>query len=204
MRAKKSVLIFAGLLGLFPLASCTEEEPENFGDVRIEVAPVGGDTAIVNGTVEVQVTVDYQTCLQDFYLLNHTTYTQDGIDGAAVFEEWAGRLCQGDDIPDCEVTEIKQTLVEANGVYSLKVTFKINDPATIPYREFHVGPLPLEAFASCGDSQSPLVELPQAGLTGRDANGTQLWRISSFQGPNVAEANQGAPLRVEIVATTMP
>jgi hypothetical protein len=208
MRGKKFVLTFAaGLLGLMPLASCTEEEPENFGTIRIEVAPLGGELSILAGTVEVAATVNYETCLQDFYLLNNTTYTQDGVDGAPVFEDWKNRLCtEFTDVPDCEVTEIKQNLLEANDVYSLTITYRINDndPANLAYREFRVGPVPVEAFAGCGDGLSPLVELRQTGLIGKDANGNQIWRIATLPAQNSARAGQGAPLRVEVEAVGGP
>lgn len=204
MRGKTTVMMFAGLLGLFPLASCSEPEPENFGTIRIEVSPAGGDLNILAGTTEVTATVNYETCLQDFYLSNHTTYTQDGIDGAAVFDDWKTRLCtEFADIPDCEVTEMRQTLLQANDVYSLTVTYKINDgdPSNLAYREFRVGPLPVEAFSACGDGLSPLVELRQGGLLGRNAQGQQIWRIATLPAQNVAYAEQGAPLRIEVVST---
>jgi hypothetical protein len=201
MRGHKFVLTFAaGLLGL-TLTSCTEEEPENFGTVRIEIAPLNGDLGILAGTTEITATVNYENCLQEFYLERNTTYTQDGVEGATIFSEWKDRLCADySDIPACEVTEIKQNLIEANAVYSLQVTYKItdNDPANLAYREIHVGPIPLEAFAGCGDGENPLVELRQTGLSGKDAQGLQLWRISTLPAQSSAQAGVGAPLRVEV------
>jgi hypothetical protein len=202
MRGHKFALTFAaGLLGL-TLTGCPEPEPENFGTIRIEIAPLGGNIdQILAGTTEITATVNYENCLQKFYLENHTTYTKDGVDGAAVFADFQERLCSDfDDIPSCEVTEIKQNLIEANQVYSLSVTYKItdNDPAKLAYRELHVGPLPLEAFAACGDGESPLVELRQTGLVGKNAAGEQIWRISTLPAQNSAQAGVGAPLRVEV------
>jgi hypothetical protein len=202
MRGNKFVLMFAaGLLGVSTLSGCPEPEPENFGTIRIEIAPLSGELMTLSGTVEITATVNYENCLQKFYLENHTTYTKDGVDGAPVFEDWKGRLCtEFDDIPSCEVTEIKQTLIEANSVYSLSVTYKItdNDPAGLAYRELHVGPIPLEAFAGCTDGESPLVELRQTGLSGNNAAGNQIWRISTLPAQNSAQAGVGAPLRVEV------
>jgi hypothetical protein len=203
MRGPKFALTFAaGLLGL-TLTGCPADEPENFGTIQIEISPLGGNLSILNGTTEITATVHYENCLQEFYLMRNTTYTQDGVDGAAVFTEWQDRLCTDfTDIPDCEVTEIKQNLIEANDVYSLVVTFKINDndPANLAYRELHVGPIPVEAFAGCGDGERPLVELRQSGLVGKDANGQQIWRISTLPAQSSAAPNQGAPLRVEVQA----
>ena len=203
MRGMKTAFtLVAGLLGVFSLGSCTEEEPENFGSIRIEVSPLNGDLAMYTGTVEVTATVQYEQCLQDFYLSNNPTYQIDGPDGAAIFEDWQERLCSSEfeKIPDCEVTNITQNLLDVNQVYNLAITYKVTDPSTIAYREFRLGPIPTEAFAACGDSQSPTVELLQSGLIGKDVNGTQLWRISSLPGSNVAVANQGAPLRIETIA----
>jgi hypothetical protein len=35
-------------------------------------------------------------------------------------------------------------------------------------------------------------------LIGKNANGEQIWRISTLPAQNSAEAGQGAPLRVEV------
>jgi hypothetical protein len=201
MHGLKTAFAFAtALVGLTTSTGCTPDEPENFGTIRIEMAPLGGVTDMFIGTTEIVATVHYETCLQEFYMERQPTFQQDGPDGAPVFEEWAGRLCSDfSDIPDCEVTSIEQTLIPDNDVYTLKVTFKINDFSTLAYREVHVGPIPVEAFAGCGDELRPRVELQQSGLLGRDSQGTQIWRISTLPGSNVAIANQGAPLRVELI-----
>ncbi|WP_146658533.1 hypothetical protein [Enhygromyxa salina] len=202
MRRTKTALTFAAaLLGVTTLGSCTEEEPENFATIRIEMSPTNGNAAMFDGTTEVTATVQYETCLQDFYLVRQPTYQKDGTNGAPVFADFEDRLCSDfTDIPDCEVTEIKQNLIDANQVYSLAVTYKINDSSTLPYRELHVGPLPVDAFAGCDSGQGPSVELRQSGLIGKNAQGTQIWRIGALPGTNIAVANQGAPLRVDIVA----
>jgi hypothetical protein len=203
MRRTKTAFTFAAaLLGLTTLGSCTEEEPVNFATIRIELSPTGAESdTLFDGTVEVTATVQYETCLQDFYLKRQPTHQKDGTEGAAVFADFEERLCNDfTDIPDCEVTEIQQNLLDANQVYSLAVTYKINDASTLAYRELHIGPLPLEAFAGCEAGQGPSVELRQSGLFGKDANGTQLWRIGALPAANNAVANQGAPLRVDIVA----
>ena len=190
------------LVGLTTLTGCTPDEPDDFGTVRIELAPLNGNTGMFSGTTQVVATVHYESCLQDFYLNRKPTFQKDGPDGAAVFEEWAGRLCSDfDDLPDCEVTSIEQTLIPENDVFTLKVTYKINDFSSLPYREVHVGPLPVEDFAGCAEGQRPRVELQQSGLLGFNSMGQQIWRISTLPGSNVAIANQGAPLRVELIET---
>lgn len=204
MRGNKLVLsCVAGLVGLVSLASCTPEEPEDFGTVRIEVSPANGDLMILAGTTEVVATVEYGACLTDFYLNRQPTYTKDGPDGAPVFTDFEARLCSDyDDIPECEITDISQTLISSNDVYRLSVTYKItnNDPASIAYREFHVGPIPVEEFAGCGEGEGALVELATSGLLGKNAQGDTIWRISTLPAQNSARANQGAPLRVTVVA----
>ncbi|HVI02581.1 MAG TPA: hypothetical protein VM869_27940 [Enhygromyxa sp.] len=203
MHGLKTAFAFAtALLGLTTLTGCPDEEPENFGTIRIEMAPLAGTVEIFNGTVEVVATVHYESCLVDFYMNRQPTYQQTGPDGAAVFEEWTSRLCSSEfsDIPDCEVTKIEQTLIPDNDVYTLKVFYKINDFSTLAYRELNVGPIPVEAFAECGSEASATVELQQSGLLGRNSMGQQIWRISTLPGSNVAKAGQGAPLRVELIA----
>lgn len=201
MRRTKTVLTFAAVvLGLSSLTGCPEEEPEPFGVINVEVQPQT-DASMFAGTAEVTATVHYEACLEDFYLNRRPEYQIDGTEGSAAFAEWQERLCSmeefGSDIPDCEVTDITQNLFMDTMVYSLAITYKINDPASIAYREFLIGPLPTEEFAACADGR-PLVELRQAGLLGKDANGTNIWRISSLPDPNSAVANQGAPLRVKV------
>lgn len=184
------------------MTSCAEPEPEQFGTVRIEVEPLNGVTDIFNGTTSVSATVHYEACLQDFYLNRMPTHQIDGTEGSAVFAEWTERLCSSEfsDIPDCEVTDITQNLFGDNEVYSLVITYKILDPSTIPYREFRVGPLPTEEFAGCPSGVRPRVELRQSGLLGKDAAGSNIWRISTLPASNAAVAEQGAPLRVEVIA----
>jgi hypothetical protein len=200
MHGRKTALAFAtALVGLTTLG-CTPDEPEDFGTIRIEMAPLAGNLDMFAGTTRVVATAHYETCLQDFYMKRQPTHQKDGPDGAKVFEEWAAKLCSDfDNVPDCEVTSIEQTLIPNNDVYTLKITFKINDPSTLAYRVVHVGPLPIEDFAECGEGQRPRVELQQSGLLGFNSQGTQIWRISTLPGSNVAIANQGAPLRVETI-----
>lgn len=206
MHGLKTAFVMAtALLGLTALTGCPQEEPDDFGTVRIEMAPLAGNLAMFNGTVQVVATVHYESCLQDFYLNRKPTFQKDGPDGAAIFEEWTERLCsEFSDIPDCEVVSIDQTLIPDNDVYTLSVTYKINDPSTLAYREVHVGPLPVKEFAGCVGSSKPTVELPISGLLGRNAQNQQIWRITTLPGSNIAVANQGAPLRVELIANENP
>jgi hypothetical protein len=179
------------------------ESVDGHGSIRIEVAALGGANEIFDGTTEVVATVHYEACLQEFYLDREPSFQQDGPDGEPVFADWATRLCSSfSDSPSCEVTSIEQSLLDANQVYTLKVTFAIEDASTIADREFHVGPLPLEELAGCDENVRPRVELQQSGLIGKNSEGAQIWRISTLPGSNVAVADQDAALRVEIIPVT--
>ncbi|NVB40000.1 hypothetical protein G6O69_19300 [Pseudenhygromyxa sp. WMMC2535] len=197
MKVTKSALTTgAALLALTASSSCKEPEPDKFGTVRIELSPLGGEgDTVFAGTTEVIATVNYEDCLQDFYLIDRTDYQKDGPEGAPVFDQFAETLCTDyDEAPECEVDSIDQTLLEGTDVYNLKVTFTITDPSSLSYRELNIGPLPTEDLAGC----SPIVELNVNGLIGRDANGTQIWGISTLPGSSRATTNQGAPLRVTL------
>lgn len=189
------MIVGAALCGIVSINGCKEPEPESFGTIRVEMAPAN-DASVFAGTTRVVATVNYEKCLREWYLDVNPEQQQDGPDGGAVFDEWAERLCTGyDDIPDCEVEEITQTLIENTNVYTLRVTYQINDPSTLAYRELHIGPLPTEEMAGC----NPLVELQASGLSGRNSDNQQIWRISTLPGSNEAATGQGAALSVEIV-----
>jgi hypothetical protein len=174
---------------------------EQHGSIRLELRSFNDDLTVFDGTTEVTATVQYESCLQDFYLNRMPNYQQDGLEGAVVFEAWADRLCSAfDNVSDCEVTGISQNLIEANSVYSLSVTMQINDASSLSGREIHVGPLPLPALADCSAGQQPSVEVRQSGLIGKDAMGVQIWRIHALPAANVAVADQATPLRIDITA----
>lgn len=181
------------------LTGCQEPEPDNFGTVKIELAAVNSADEVFGGTTQVVVTMLYGDCLRDFYLQHHPEYQQDGIEGAALFDEWAEKLCDPglEKVIDCEVTSIDQTLIENTSVYQLKVTYQINDPSTLQLGYIHVGPFPTDEFASdC--TERPTVELRSNGVLGSDAQGVQIWSIKTLPGSSMAVANQGAPLRIDV------
>lgn len=182
----------------------TEGTPDDgHGTVRIQVSPRAGDATIFDGTTHVVATVSYDSCLQDFYLQTNPTMQQQGPDGAPVFASWQAQLCSAfPNVPSCTVADIEQTLLENNDVYTLRVTYAIDDPTTIADREFHVGPLPTETLAACGGGLRPTVELRQSGLFGRDGGGNQVWRIDVLPAQNSAIADQGVALRVEVESTS--
>lgn len=201
MRAKTLLLACLTAFGLTSLAGCKEPEPEKFGIVKIELKPVNGDAnAALGQTTQIVVTLLYQECLQDFYLVDHPEYQKDGIEGAELFADWTEKLCDPglEKVIDCEVEEIDQSLIENTNVYQLKVTYAIKDPTTLNLGYVHVGPFPTEDYAGETCAERPTVELRANGVIGRDSNGVQLWSVKTLPGSALAVADQGAPLRVDI------
>ena len=147
MRRELKLGVIGWALGL--LVGCADDVASTggtdagHGTVRIEISPLAGDTTIFDGTTEIVATVNYESCLQDFYLTSNPTFQKVGPDGAPVFDAWIAKLCADfSDIPVCSVDAIEQTLIPDNDVYTLQVTYAIEDPESIAYRELHVGPLP--------------------------------------------------------------
>jgi hypothetical protein len=176
------------------------ETMDGYGTIRLEISPVGGDASIFDGTTSIRVTVNYESCLQDFYLSN-PEFLQDGPDGMPVFDAWLYKLCadfQG--TPVCVVEEIKQSFILANDVYALTIAYQIGEPENLADSELRVGPLPTSELAGCPAQ----VEVRQAGMVGLDSNGIQIWRISTLPAMNTAETDQATPIRVEVEATSSP
>jgi hypothetical protein len=181
------------------LTGCKEPEPEDFGAVKIELSPVNATENVFAGTTEIVVTMLYGECLTDFYLVQHPEYEQDGIEGAALFDEWKDKLCDPglEKVIDCEVTDMAQVLIEDTSVYQLTIKYKVKDPSSLNLGYIHVGPFPTTEFASDCE-QRPTVELRSNGVLGFDAAGVQIWNIKTLPGSSVAVANQGAPLRIDV------
>lgn len=168
---------------------------DGHGTIRIEPSAFDDDVSVFDGTAEVVATVVYQSCLQDFYLVGNPTMQQTGPDGAAIFADAVDELCSLAGSPACSVVAIEQTLLEANNVFTLRVTYAIDDPATLANSNLYVGPLPTSELAGC----QATVEVQQSGLLGRDSGGTQIWRIATLPGSNSAQVDQATPLLVGVI-----
>ena len=170
---------------------------EQHGTVRVQVVPVDDDPAVFEDTAGVRVTVHYLACLESFYLGAGTSWKQTGTKGAPVFEAFADTLCadSGGSVPDCSVAAISSTVDSGANDFVLSVDYAIADVATLSAGEFIVGPLPLEALAGC----EPVVQVRSMGVSGRDAQGNQLWRVGTISGDNEATSGDLVALRVEIV-----
>jgi hypothetical protein len=180
------------------LTGCPEEEPEDYGTINYFFDRAGAEDPFT-GTTEVVLSADYlDDCLagEDGFYTTNPQYLKDGKDGAAAFEEWAGRLCDpGEDFNargiDCEVKVIEQ--IDATDRFTLRVTYEIFDD-DMTQRELAFGPLPTEHLAGC----EPRVQLFGDAAFGRNSQGDVIWSVQTLPGSPTAATNQGAPMIIEI------
>lgn len=154
------------------------------------------------GTDRVQITLNYEQCLFDFYV-ESPDWQPSGDDGVTVFgsadlggEGWFDRLCQVDvpDLVDCEVASIEQQL---DPIPVLRISYVVTgelDGRVLPF-----GPLPTAALAGCVDPALPTVRLSNGNLVvGYDGTNTKIWDGSTFA-PEIAATDDEAPIVVDIV-----
>lgn len=191
MTAKlRALLCMVGCLAGGLSLSCKEEEAEEFGFTCVDLQrgnSVMGDPFA--GTYDIVVTLNYETCLIDYYTKKHPEMRLDGPEemGPAIFEEWRTRLCT-EDVErriDCEIPELmdfEQTLQET-GVksYKMSIRYRTPEPSALEGRILLWGPAPLTEYAECGEGLSSFVNLSSyAGVIGRNKDGNTLWQIQSF------------------------
>lgn len=189
-------------------SACKEEEAEEFGFTCLTLQQADNqEEDPFERTARIKVTLLYDSCLVDYYTKKHTEQRQDGADGPAVFEEWAGRLCTeavGDTLVACEVDKMTQTLIDAgpSSVFQMEIEYKITDPAKISGRTLLWGPGPLEAYAECEAGQRPYAKLvSQAGVLGYDKDGTPLWQAQSWDTSRaVVQSRTAGCIEVDIAA----
>jgi hypothetical protein len=194
MFSRAAIVSALSLTCLFAAVACTEDVADDHGSVAIRVLPAAGNTAYFPQTTQVTIQVRYNTCLSEFYQTN-PSYQIDGVEGSEVFGSWQERLCNSGEfsnIADCTVEGYQQFLDDA--LPQMRVTYGINDGASIPNAQFRVGPVPLEDLAGC----APTIEVPAAGVSGLDAAGTVIWRGTSVDSENTARPNQGADVEVTV------
>ena len=172
-------------------------DDDQFGTVMVELqrSPNEAESPFI-GTASIVVFLDYKECLADFYLNEAPQWQFDGVEGAAVKEEWMDGLCNADcyDKPviPCSVTEIDQTLNTqgATDITIMRIRYDV-DSGDIEGLHVPFGPLPTETLAGC----SPLVSLGGASVQGFDDEDNCLWRIASFENPT-ARVGQGASIQI--------
>ncbi|MEZ4451448.1 MAG: hypothetical protein R3B09_18405 [Nannocystaceae bacterium] len=194
MHFKACSTAMAGLMSvlLVTAASGCKDPPDDpdHGFACVEVYPsISQDdpVALFAGTTEIRVTVNYLECLQDFYLNAHNEYAKDGVEGEAIFAEYAERtLCDPEDVPnhlECSVLDITQDLGNS---LNMTIRYAVSDPQAIQGRKILVGPLPLESLAEC----KPDVKITNASsVSGYDAGGAQIWVIETFSDTQVGRAS---------------
>ena len=109
------------------------DDPETTGALRDGHGSVmlslsrgeGVDESPFSGTATVRATLDYGTCLREFYDANPNWHLS-GEDGQSVFDRWADELC-AQSTADCTVDEIEQDLVNDKWTDFFKLTYKILD-----------------------------------------------------------------------------
>jgi hypothetical protein len=180
--------------------STTGEPDSQHGTVKFEIVAEDPANPPFAGTVTISASVLYEDCLRDFYVSEHPELQQGGLAGAEVFAEWTDRLCDPalENVVACEVTDIEQLLIPDNGVYQLRVTFAITDPASIEDSWLYIGPLPsAELVADVCDSP-PQVEVRANSLHGRDAADAPLWDVKTLPATSSATTDQATPLRITV------
>ncbi len=190
--------LYSFLVGTFFLggAACGEEEEDAFGYVTMElIRGAATDENIFGPTDLVDVSLNYDSCLADYYLNEGNSWAFDGADGSPVFSEWEQRLCDQDlkRVPDCEVLKISQTLEDGPvaKIASLEVQYKINDSA-IELALFYIGPIPVTA-TKC----KPTVEMHGGSVLGKNGAGAVLWKVDTYD-PSTSNPSILAPFEVTV------
>ncbi len=186
-------------------AGCGGDEGDNHDVVNIELlrAGSGAEDPFVD-TARIQVRLNYNQCLEDFYTMTNTEWEQGGEKGGPVFQEWIDRLCDRDVYDtsiDCEVAEIDQNLGSTSALNtSLKVTYTVLDPNLTRQRIFF-GPLPNEDLVT---DCRPEVKIDAGSVLGFNAAGEPIWEIESFTGFDTAYPGQNGPMSVSIRRSQAP
>jgi hypothetical protein len=202
--AKIGAMMRTGVLAaLAVLTGCPAESgpPDQHGVVRIqfqnaEGVPQGTDP--YEGTVNLEITLDYLSCLVEFYE-REPSWKKEGPDGGPVFgakdeggEGWGDRLCDPDDpeLIDCTVDEFVQVFDDPA---HLTVKYQVQGPMQGFIALF--GPIPLPELAEC-EGEGPRVRIrSNAYIRGENGNGDQVWEMLTFS-DEVAAPNQGQEISI--------
>ncbi|MEM6990987.1 MAG: hypothetical protein AAF721_10830 [Myxococcota bacterium] len=199
----------AGLFAALALSivGCDEDPGIDFqhGSVKLEFRRGDGQAeSPFIGTTVMQVTLNYEACLIDFYKANPNWRAQ-GPDGDTVFgardlggEGWKDGLCELGNV-GCEVIDFTQQLDDNQGNF-LSVLYSISDFNEVENRTLHFGPVPLPALAQCEAGSEATVRVATngaaRGLDGVPPDGNVLWSIQKFD-PAKAVANQGGSISID-------
>lgn len=194
MRSRLSAhraLPLAAICAPLLLGACAPDEPSDWGYVKLQFQKGDQSESPYPGTAEVTVTVQYLTCLSDFFDAK-PQYRMDGVDGGDVYYEWQDRLCSIDNSGhpevECQVKDMIQRVGEdAGDANTLQIVYTAMGP--VQDNVVLIGPLPTEELAGC----VPVVRV--IGASGANGSGTQIWRHQSFPEPQAA-TGQRLPMRV--------
>ncbi len=164
------------------MSGCTEEEPEEFGFTCIELRRGEAvDNDPFAGTRTVEITLNYEPCLREYYLNKRPEMRADGVEGEVVFAEWKDRLCTEEisGRATCEVEAFEQILTEVDMSYRMRLTYTVEN--LVAGQKLLWGPGPLPDFAECAMGLKPFVNLSTlTGVVGKDAAGKTIWDVQSF------------------------
>ena len=161
---------------------------DGYGIVQLQLQ---GPSEVFGQTNRIVASLDYLECLTQFYEENPDE-TQEG--GSEVFDEWKGKLCDGDikSPVDCEVASIEQ-----GGTNKLTIAFEVS--GDVSGRRLALGPLPDEQTAGCaGDTRAEIRIAATSAVVGM-VDSTTIWHAETFSA-NQAIVGQGAPITIDVAA----
>ena len=141
------------------------------------------------GTDTIEVRVSYSQCINQFYLADSPSYQFNGVDGQPVSDAWleSQQACDAERYPgliDCDVVGFEQIFLAPQSPDTtagfFRMTLKVNNDQ-LTGRSITVGPLPGPGITGATCDGAPEVSIDNETVKGYDANGDQLWEVSSFQ-----------------------
>lgn len=153
------------------------------------------------GTASIQVQLSYSTCINQFYLATDTDYQFNGVEGEQVVLDWVenNRVCDEDRYPgvvQCEVSSVSQTFTAPQSPETtpgfFRMTLDVLDDK-LTGRTIAVGPLPGSRITDTSCDGNPTVTINKDTVKGFDAEGLQLWEISTFDYTDFKVGQTGVP-----------
>jgi len=180
------IAVFAGWA-----SGCTSGDVgdgDDHGFVKVRLFALS-DPRTFDGTVRVDVSLEYGQCLSDFYAGSGVALQQSGLEGEPIFARWQSELCAVDlDAPaECEAIAIAQDLEPGPG--TLRLEYEVTDLGDT--QQLAVGPIPRQSLTGC----PPVMELAPALVSGFGATGEKLWETLTFE-PAEAEVDQGESIQI--------
>ena len=153
------------------------------------------------GTASIEVQLSYSTCVNQFYLETDTDYQFNGIEGEQVVLDWVknDRVCDEERFPgavQCEVSGVSQAFTAPQSPETtpgfFRMTLDVLDDK-LTGRTVAVGPLPGSRITDASCDGNPTVTINKDTVKGFDAEGVQLWEISTFDYTDFKVGQTGVP-----------